>query len=728
MNPDLFQNPFPNDPPTSSYGDTGTRYHYGYDVDPGTGVAVPPPGDGWRVAYVGQDAYPGQSRGNGNWVILEKGGVAVAYLHGQGAPPVRVDQIVNRDDTVLHVGNTGSSRGAHLHMEVLTNYDATRFPTFRSQGRDGTARHLDPAALFGRALDDIAFVGLGANNDYVESVQRVLVQQGLLRDDQVDGDFGPTTEAAVRTLQSRLGVEVDGVFGPLTRDAAEAQGLWVEDGRMPERPDPTPSPTPDATDAAFSTVGPFSTTAVGAVLGVRGGTPLGALDAEPSYALGRAVLGDSEGAAALEFLDRRLGSGDGVLVQRFLAMGLHEGQLHAGRGNPDPASGYNLGTFQLGGRGTTPDVTAANQDRLLAHGLSFLAARGHSVDASSLTLMDRDVITHVGYLADRARGAFRSPLAEDQLIRELGDASIQGEALVHLVHHRVQGGVRDIGVNVARWTDARTGLGVDLDVLAARAREPEEVRREPAMPTLDRRLHPSRYDTSRGPVTSPAVAQWQAVLRENGFLDEEPDGIYGDRTIAATRAAQRTAGLSPDGVVGPDTWGAYSETLGRVVDAQRAPDATPSDLAAAREVLDANRQTVDLMRQVDGLVDNLLDTHTDGYVEARTALFAAARGDAPLTPARVHDLLAAQEAPVTGLSDLEARTIAGGVNVGIDLATANPEVAAARALVSDARSAAPQERGPLDDPSRSQGDGTLVGDGRTDVTVSVSRAPVDVER
>jgi DNA invertase Pin-like site-specific DNA recombinase/peptidoglycan hydrolase-like protein with peptidoglycan-binding domain len=61
--------------------------------------------------------------------------------------------------------------------------------------------------------------GLGAApSTAVRRVQRILDRRGFtLGPPGVDGRFGPRTEAAVRRMQSRYGLEADGVVGPKTR-------------------------------------------------------------------------------------------------------------------------------------------------------------------------------------------------------------------------------------------------------------------------------------------------------------------------------------------------------------------------------------------------------------------------------------------------------------------------------------------------------------------------------
>ncbi len=52
------------------------------------------------------------------------------------------------------------------------------------------------------------------------------------------------------------------------------------------------------------------------------------------------------------------------------------------------------------------------------------------------------------------------------------------------------------------------------------------------------------------------VERWQRILVSLGFDPNGTDGIFGNGTLQATRLFQRAHGLTPDGIVGRNTWGA----------------------------------------------------------------------------------------------------------------------------------------------------------------------------
>ena len=84
-------------------------------------------------------------------------------------------------------------------------------------------------------------VSFGAEGQCVRELQEMLnaILDALL---DVDGSFGPATEAALREYQSQRGLEVDGVCGPSTWAALER-----DRSRTPPTPTNTPTPLPTNT-------------------------------------------------------------------------------------------------------------------------------------------------------------------------------------------------------------------------------------------------------------------------------------------------------------------------------------------------------------------------------------------------------------------------------------------------------------------------------------------------
>ena len=76
---------------------------------------------------------------------------------------------------------------------------------------------LSVAFLLLPAAADAAAFRLGDHGDAVADIQRALAASGY--DITVDGDFGPATEAALRSYQKEHGLEVDGLAGPAVYSA-----------------------------------------------------------------------------------------------------------------------------------------------------------------------------------------------------------------------------------------------------------------------------------------------------------------------------------------------------------------------------------------------------------------------------------------------------------------------------------------------------------------------------
>jgi peptidoglycan hydrolase-like protein with peptidoglycan-binding domain len=71
----------------------------------------------------------------------------------------------------------------------------------------------------------------GSSGADVRRLQRLLVMMKLLDFDEIDGAFGPKTDAAVRDFQSGNGLAIDGVVGPQTWNALPADPDTPQIGR-----------------------------------------------------------------------------------------------------------------------------------------------------------------------------------------------------------------------------------------------------------------------------------------------------------------------------------------------------------------------------------------------------------------------------------------------------------------------------------------------------------------
>lgn len=90
----------------------------------------------------------------------------------------------------------------------------------------------------------------GANGDKVRAVQQLLRASG--HDLAVDGAFGPTTEAAVKSFQKKKGLTVDGVVGAKTWPALFAAATDAKGGKQPgkvpgKKPGKQPGKKPSGT-------------------------------------------------------------------------------------------------------------------------------------------------------------------------------------------------------------------------------------------------------------------------------------------------------------------------------------------------------------------------------------------------------------------------------------------------------------------------------------------------
>jgi peptidoglycan hydrolase-like protein with peptidoglycan-binding domain len=98
----------------------------------------------------------------------------------------------------------------------------------------------------------------------------------------------------------------------------------------------------------------------------------------------------------------------------------------------------------------------------------------------------------------------------------------------------------------------------------------------------------------------PAVLALQQRLSALGYWLGTPDGSFGDATQQAVFALQKVAGITPDGVVGPQTAAALA----------RGPLPTPR--SSAGRVIEVDLQRDLLLIVTGGRLDAVLNTSTGG--------------------------------------------------------------------------------------------------------------------
>lgn len=101
---------------SSRYGQRWGTTHKGLDIAAPKGTPIYAAGSG----KITTSSY-GWNGGYGNYVVIDHGsGVTTAYGHCSSLV-AKYGQKVNKGDLIAYVGNTGDSRGNHLHFEIRVN-------------------------------------------------------------------------------------------------------------------------------------------------------------------------------------------------------------------------------------------------------------------------------------------------------------------------------------------------------------------------------------------------------------------------------------------------------------------------------------------------------------------------------------------------------------------------------------------------------------------------------
>lgn len=150
------------------------------------------------------------------------------------------------------------------------------------------------------------------------------------------------------------------------------------------------------------------------------------------------VFGEWPGTNLLIAID----NGSTFAIKRMIALAYHEGGLVFGRQNLDPASGFNIGTFQIGWTNSTRESSMNKYESCLQGWIRLAWQKNIAVDYKTIKddPAQRDLITHLWYIQFQRGG--------DQTFARLRDSSLSDGEIVSLMHHDIQWGIPAIGHSV----------------------------------------------------------------------------------------------------------------------------------------------------------------------------------------------------------------------------------------------------------------------------------------
>ena len=132
---------------------------------------------------------------------------------------------------------------------------------------------------------------------------------------------------------------------------------------------------------------------------------------------------------------------NGIMIRRMIALWFHEGWLQFWRQNPDPASGFNIWTFQIGGSWSTPEISLRKYNSCLQSWIEL--ARKHWINIVWTSVDDprqKDLMTHLWYIEMQRWWA--------STFTQLWDPNLSNWAVVRLMSTTIQWGIDAIGKSV----------------------------------------------------------------------------------------------------------------------------------------------------------------------------------------------------------------------------------------------------------------------------------------
>lgn len=332
---------------------------------------------------------------------------------------------------------------------------------------------------------------LGAEGPAVRALQQRLKALGY-NIGTVDGDFGQTTEAAVKAFQDRNGLTADGIAGTATLNKLNSSSALPP--RPTATPTPRPTPTPQVKPNVFLQNG-------------SSGSDVRRMQErliDLGYLLGSAtgMYDSATEDAVFAFQRRNTSYSDGIAGP----ITLEKLYSSSARGTSTPAG--IIGTSLQRGLKDSAAV------RLIQSRLKELRFYAGSVDGD------------FGASTEAAVKAFQSANGLTP------DGRVGGGTFNRLFGNDANGPTRTATPRPDQATPQPTKIPFYVNVTP----NPQ-----------------GQYVTLREGNSGTLVRALQQSLKNQGYFDLEVDGLYGFGTTAAVKAFQKDKGLSQDGVAGPAT-------------------------------------------------------------------------------------------------------------------------------------------------------------------------------